>query len=48
MSTPGTVDISHHLDDEIGQALFLTLITNAVVLRNTTYLGDALDALSPS
>ena len=34
-----------HLDDQIAQALCLTLITNAVVLWTTTYLGDALDAL---
>jgi len=34
-----------HLDDQIDQALCLTLITNAVVLWTTTYLGDALDAL---
>jgi hypothetical protein len=34
-----------HLDDQVDQALCLTLVTNAVVLWNTTYLGDALDAL---
>ena len=34
-----------HLDDQIDQALCLTLITNAVVLWTTTYLGDALDTL---
>lgn len=34
-----------HLDDQVDQALCLTLVTNAAVLRTTTYLGDALDAL---
>ncbi len=34
-----------HLDDQIDQALCLTLVTNAVVLWTTTYLGHALDAL---
>ena len=34
-----------HLDDQIDQALCLTLVTNACVLWTTTYLGDALDAL---
>ena len=34
-----------HLDDQIDQALCLTLITNACVLWTTTYLADALDAL---
>jgi hypothetical protein len=34
-----------HLDDQIDQALCLTLVTNAAVLWTTTYLGDALDAL---
>ena len=33
-----------HLDDQVNQALCLTLVTNAAVLW-TTYLGDALDAL---
>ncbi|GAA3605542.1 hypothetical protein GCM10022236_04290 [Microlunatus ginsengisoli] len=32
-------------DDQVDQALCLTLVTNAVVLWNTTYLGDTLDAL---
>jgi TnpA family transposase len=34
-----------HLDDQVDQALCLTLVTNATVLWATTYLGDALDAL---
>ena len=34
-----------HLDDQVDQALCLTLVTNATVLWTTTYLGDALDAL---
>ena len=34
-----------HLDDQIDQALCLTLVTNAAVLWTTTYLADALDAL---
>lgn len=34
-----------HLDDQIDQALCLTLVTNACVLWTTTYLADALDAL---
>ena len=34
-----------HLDDQVDQALCLTLVTNACVLWTTTYLGDALDAL---
>ena len=34
-----------HLDDQVDQALCLTLVTNAAVLWTTTYLGDALDAL---
>lgn len=34
-----------HLDDQIGQALCLTLVTNAAVLWTTTYLADALNAL---
>ena len=34
-----------HLDDQVDQALCLTLVTNAAVLWTTTYMGDALDAL---
>jgi len=34
-----------HLDDQVDQALCLTLVTHAAVLWTTTYLGDALDAL---
>lgn len=34
-----------HLDDQVDQALCLTLITNTAVLWTTTYIGDALDAL---
>jgi len=34
-----------HLDDQIDQALCLTLVTNACVLWTTTYLADTLDAL---
>jgi len=34
-----------HLDDQVDQAMCLTLVTNAAVLWTTTYLGDALDAL---
>ena len=34
-----------HLDDQIDQALCLTLVTNACVLWTTTYLGDAIIAL---
>jgi TnpA family transposase len=34
-----------HLDDQVDQALCLTLVTNAAVLWTTHYLGDALDAL---
>ena len=34
-----------HLDDQVEQALCLTLITNAAVLWITSYLGDALEAL---
>jgi TnpA family transposase len=34
-----------HLDDQVDQALCLTLVTNAAVLWTTTYLGDALDVL---
>ncbi len=34
-----------HLDDQVDQALCLTLVTNAAVLWTTTYLGHALDAL---
>ena len=34
-----------HLDDQVDQALCLTLVTNAAVLWTTTYLGDALDTL---
>jgi len=34
-----------HLDDQIDQALCLTLVTNAAVLWTTTYLSDALDSL---
>jgi len=34
-----------HLDDQIDQALCLTLVTNAAVLWTTTYLADALDAM---
>ena len=34
-----------HLDDQVDQALCLTLVTNAAVLWTTTYLADALDAL---
>ena len=34
-----------HLDDQVDQALCLTLVTNATVLWTTTYLGDALGAL---
>jgi TnpA family transposase len=34
-----------HLDDQIDQALCLTLVTNACVLWTTTYLGDTIDAL---
>jgi hypothetical protein len=33
-----------HLDDQVDQALCLTLVTNAAVLGTATYLGDALDA----
>jgi len=33
-----------HLDDQVDQALCLTLVTNAAVLWTATYLGDALDA----
>src|SRR6476620_12776142 len=33
-----------HLDDQVDQALCLTLVTNAAVLWTTTYMGDALDA----
>jgi hypothetical protein len=33
------------VDDQIDQALCLTLVTNAAVLRTTIYVGDALDAL---
>jgi TnpA family transposase len=34
-----------HLDDQIDQALCLTLVTNACVLWTTAYLGDTIDAL---
>ena len=34
-----------HLDDQVDQALCLTLVTNACVLWTTTYLGDTIDAL---
>jgi TnpA family transposase len=34
-----------HLDDQIDQALRLTLVTNAAVLWTTAYLADAIDAL---
>jgi len=34
-----------HLDDQVDQALCLTLVTNTAVLWTTTYIGDALDAL---
>jgi TnpA family transposase len=34
-----------HLDEQIDQALCLTLVTNACVLWTTTYLGDTIDAL---
>jgi len=34
-----------HLDDQVDQALCLTLVTSAAVLWTTTYMGDALDAL---
>jgi TnpA family transposase len=34
-----------HLDDQVDQALCLTLVTNAAVLWTTTYLDDALDLL---
>jgi len=37
-----------HLDDQVDQALCLTLVTNAAVLWTTTYLGDALDACVPT
>src|SRR3954451_11266520 len=37
--------LRRHLDDQVDQALCLTLVTNAAVLWTTTYLGDALDAL---
>jgi TnpA family transposase len=30
-----------HLDDQVDQALCLTLVTNAAVLWTTTYMGDA-------
>jgi hypothetical protein len=40
----GCVDLTH-LDDQIDQALCLTLVTNACVLWTTTYLGDTIDAL---
>jgi len=36
-----------HLDDQIDQALSLTLVTNACVLWTTTYLADVLDTLRP-
>ena len=37
-----------HLDDqEIDQALCLTLVTNACVLWTTTYLGDTIDVTGP-
>ena len=35
---------ARHLDDQVDQALCLTLVTNAAVLWTATYLGDALDA----
>src|SRR5271169_5632765 len=35
---------AQHLDDQIDQALCLTLVTNAAVLWTTTHLGYALDA----
>ena len=35
---------AQHLDDQVDQALCLTLVTNAAVLWTTTYLGYALDA----
>jgi len=34
-----------HLDDQVDQALCLTLVTKLAVLWTTTHLGDALDAL---
>ena len=34
-----------HLDEQIDQALCLTLVTNACVLWTTSYLGDTIDAL---
>jgi len=34
-----------HLNDQVDQALCLTLVTNAAVLWTTTYLDDALNAL---
>jgi hypothetical protein len=34
-----------HYDEQTEQALCLTVVTNAVVLFNTVYLQDALDAL---
>lgn len=34
---------ARHLDDQVDQALCLTLATNAAVLWTTTYLGYALD-----
>ena len=33
-----------HLDDQVDQALCLTLVTNAAVLWTTTYICDALRA----
>ena len=35
---------ARHLDDQVDQALCLTLVTNAAVLCTATYLDDALDA----
>ena len=34
---------ARHLDDQVDQAPYLTLVTNAAVLWTTTYLGNALD-----
>ena len=33
------------LDDQVDQAMCLTLVANVAVLLTTTYMGDALDAL---
>jgi Tn3 transposase DDE domain len=45
-SSPTKANVQRRrLDDQIDQALCLSLVTNACVLWTTTYLGDTIDAL---